>query len=167
MTTYIANAFALSMVPDGVKIITRTVNLPSVAKKLSKPVSVVGHADTAKVFSNLLGIEIVQNRVSISLTDKDTLYVGQVMGGRLAEGSTTLPEGVSIKWICVQIDPVPVPIERHWTKNGSSVYGSIDKAAESVAEMFQGGSVQIMQDAWGNPHWEIKAIGFYGHLWDE
>lgn len=33
----------------------------------------------------------------------DTLYVGQVVGGRLPEGATTLPDGFEIKFIRVEI----------------------------------------------------------------
>ena len=59
--------------------------------------SAVGHQDTA----NVLGVPM--NRVSIALKKGDTLYVAQLMGGRLPEGSTTLPDGYSFKFIKVTI----------------------------------------------------------------
>ncbi len=52
----------------------------------------IGHSDLA----NILNVEC--NRVSISLKDGDELYVAQLVGGRLPEGTTTLPEGFSLKW---------------------------------------------------------------------
>lgn len=166
MTTYIGNAFALSMVPDGATIRTKTVNLPSIARRLNSPVSVVGHADTARVFEALLGISIAHNRVTVDLTGKDILYVGQLIGGRLPEGATTLPEGFKIKWICVRIDVDGQPMERTWLRGGGSIYGAIDRAAEAIASIVNG-KVQVMEDAWGNPHWEINGNGFFGHFWDD
>ena len=122
MTAYISNAFALSMVPDGATIRTRPVDLPAIAHKFSSPVSVVGHADTAAVFADMLGIPIAHNRATITLTAKDTLYVGQLVGGRLPEGVTALPEGFRIKWICVSIDADP---PRHCCTicGGPGIYG--------------------------------------------
>jgi hypothetical protein len=61
--------------------------------------SAVGHADTAAVFSAVLGLPIAQNRVSVKLTDPDIrALVGQYIGPRLPEGATTLPEGAAIEW---------------------------------------------------------------------
>ena len=166
MTTYIGNAFALSMIPDGGTIRVKKVNLPSIAHKLIHPVSIVGHADTARVFSGLLGIDITINRQAITLTEKDTLYVGQLIGGRLPEGATHLPEGFEIVWMCVRVDGKPQPLKRWWAKGGSSVYGAIDRAADAVADLVNG-TVEIHQDPWGNPHWEVTGIGFSGSFWDD
>ena len=60
-------------------------------------VSAVGHQDTA----NVLGVEM--NRVSVTLKKGDVAFVAQLMGGRLPEGSTTLPEGFSFKFIKVEV----------------------------------------------------------------
>lgn len=62
------------------------------------PVSAVGHADTAGLFSSLLGVEVPPNRISLRLADGDVLLVGQYNGPRLSEGCTTLPEGATIRW---------------------------------------------------------------------
>lgn len=59
--------------------------------------SVVGHADTAAV----LGVEC--NRTNLSLQPGDVLYVAQLMGGRLPEGATTLPDGYSFKFFRVEL----------------------------------------------------------------
>lgn len=167
MATYLSNAFALSMIPDGANITTRPVNLPAIAKKLRNPISIVGHADTARVFSVMLGIPVPHNRVSISLTPKDTLYVGQLVGGRLPEGATELPEGFEIKWICVQIDADPEPLEEPWwERRGGSVYGAIDRRADEIAALV-GGTVSLNADPWGNPHWDIVFQGGYCTLHDD
>jgi hypothetical protein len=65
--------------------------------------SAVGHADTAAILSNQLGIHIPMNRVTVSLEAGDGLLVGQYVGPRLEEGTTTLPEGATIKWLLVSI----------------------------------------------------------------
>ena len=103
MKTYLSNAFALSMIPDGATVRTQPVDLPAIINKV-RFVSVVGHADTARVFSALLGVEVAHNRVTVALNPGDVLYVGQMVGPRLPEGATELPEGAKIKWVCVQVD---------------------------------------------------------------
>lgn len=165
MTTYICNAFALSMVPDGATVRTRPVNLPGIAHKIGNPVSVVGHADTARVFEQLLGIPVAHNRMTISIGPTDNLYVGQLVGGRLPEGATELPDGFQIKWVLVTIDAEPKPLERTWTKGGGSIYDSLETQADKVAAVV-GGKVSLMQDAWGNPHFDIEAPGFWGSVHD-
>jgi hypothetical protein len=66
-------------------------------------VSVVGHADTAAVFSEVMGGHVEFNRASVKLADGDILYVGQYSGPRLPEGATALPEGAKITWLKVSI----------------------------------------------------------------
>ena len=61
-------------------------------------VSAIGHADTAAVLCNMLGFEVPMNRMNISLDEDTEIYVAQLIGGRLPEGSTTLPEGFSFKF---------------------------------------------------------------------
>lgn len=65
--------------------------------------SAVGHADTAAVFSSQLGIEVPANRTTISLSKGSVVVIGQYIGPRLPEGSTTLPEGATIKWFRVTV----------------------------------------------------------------
>lgn len=60
-------------------------------------VSAIGHADTARV----LGVPM--NRVNITLKKGDVAFVAQLQGGRLPEGSTTLPEGFSFKFVKVEV----------------------------------------------------------------
>lgn len=90
--TYITNAFSLQMVDFPANIHVEEV--PSLPSGL---VSAVGHQDTA----NVLGVPM--NRINIHLEKGDTLYVAQLMGGRLPEGATTLPEGFHFKFIKVEL----------------------------------------------------------------
>ncbi len=65
--------------------------------------SAVGHADTANVFSNVLGVDVPANRVNVVLKKDDKALVGQYVGPRLPEGCSTLPEGATIKWLLVTL----------------------------------------------------------------
>ena len=65
--------------------------------------SAVGHADTARVLSHLLNAEIAFDRKNVSLEPGACAVVAQVVGGRLPEGCTTLPEGVQIKFLHVYV----------------------------------------------------------------
>ena len=91
MTKYISNAFSLQMLgaSNSGTISYEEVERPD---NLSEYVSVVGHTDTAKV----LGVAC--NRVSLTLEKGDELLVAQLVGGRLPEGATELPEGFSFKY---------------------------------------------------------------------
>ena len=60
-------------------------------------VSAIGHQDTA----NVLGVQM--NRVNVSLASGDVAYVAQLVGGRLPEGSTTLPDGFMFKFVKVTV----------------------------------------------------------------
>ena len=64
---------------------------------------IVGHADTAAVFSSVLGVEIPCNRATVALKEGDVALVGQYSGPRLPEGATALPEGAAIKWVVVGV----------------------------------------------------------------
>ncbi len=59
--------------------------------------SAVGHTDTATV----LGVDCA--RINVSLQKGDVAYVAQLIGGRLPEGSTTLPEGFTFKFFRVDV----------------------------------------------------------------
>lgn len=61
--------------------------------------SAIGHTDTAHV----LGVE--PNRINVHLSTGDVAYVAQLQGGRLPEGTTTLPDGFSFKFIKVVVCP--------------------------------------------------------------
>ena len=106
MKNIITNAFSLGMVLGNETL--RMVEIP-VEQAVSiiieaqvdgeDFVSAVGHEDTARVFSNLLGQRIEKNRVNVKLgEDFEQMLVGQLTGGRLPEGATVLPPDYSIKW---------------------------------------------------------------------
>jgi hypothetical protein len=103
--TYLCNAFSLSMLQGDATV--RIKEVPSdvweaYADSLdcSDVVSAVGHADTAAV----LGVPM--SRINVSLGVGDVCLVAQLQGGRLPEGSTTLPEGFAFKYfkVCVYAD---------------------------------------------------------------
>lgn len=104
---YLANAFSLQMLldSDDCTVRVRTVAPETVTAALAglSWQSCVGHADTAAVFSEALGLDVPQNRVNVTLKPGDLLIVGQLIGGRLPEGATSLPEGFQIVWKRVEL----------------------------------------------------------------
>lgn len=65
--------------------------------------SAIGHPDTAAVLSDLLGRKVDPNRINVSLCEADTLFVFQLVGGRLPEGATKLPENFTFKLLKVRL----------------------------------------------------------------
>lgn len=109
---YITNAFSLNMLQGGfmegdLNVIAIT-NAEKAAGIIGSyegdAVSAVGHADTAALFSNLLGIPVAHSRSTVALSDGDELMVGQYSGPRLPEGATTLPDGASVRWFSVRFE---------------------------------------------------------------
>ena len=97
---YLGNAFSLQMVADNAiicKVEVAPEEIPAEAE------SIIGHADTATVVSSILGRDIPCNRASVMLSDEDVLYVAQVVGGRLPEGATTIPDGMEIKFYRITV----------------------------------------------------------------
>ena len=93
MQKFLLNAFSLQMV----KSFPCVIHVEEVDTLPEGLVSAIGHADTAAV----LGVEM--NRINVSLEVDDVSYVAQLQGGRLPEGSTTLPEGFSFKFLKVTV----------------------------------------------------------------
>lgn len=91
MTQFLLNAFSLQML-DSFPASVRFEVVDTLPQGLK---SAIGHADTAAV----LGVEC--NRINVTLHNGDVAYVAQLQGGRLPEGSTTLPDGFSFKFIKV------------------------------------------------------------------
>jgi hypothetical protein len=104
MRTFLGNAFSLQMIDTAQSHLLKVepVQISEVAK--ADWVSVIGHADTANVVSGLLGREVNCQRISVRLEQGDTLYVAQVTGGRLPEGTTRLPEGMSLVFLKVSLE---------------------------------------------------------------
>ena len=104
---YITNAFSLNMLLNfNVTIKTQEITIAAAAAMMKEEnlVSSVGHADTAAVFSNILGVTVPMARVTVTLVKGDSILVGQYSGPRLLEGATTLPEGATLKWVVVTIE---------------------------------------------------------------
>lgn len=101
---YICNAFSLQMVGKECMLHVAPITVKEVQTIMSDGfTSAIGHADTAAVVSDILGKEVTFNRINVSLEKGDTLIVAQIMGGRLPEGSITLPEGFSIQFMRVEL----------------------------------------------------------------
>ena len=105
----IANAFSLNMLDleGGITDLQICPASPDVIRQEIEEeggfTSVVGHADTAAIFSSLLGLDVPCNRTTFHLEEGVTLFVGQYKGPRLPEGATTLPEGAKVEWAMVTI----------------------------------------------------------------
>lgn len=97
---YLGNAFSLQMVADNAIICKVEVSPEQVPVNAE---SIIGHKDTAAVVSTILGREVPCNRASVMLDDEDTLYVAQVVGGRLPEGATTIPDGMELKFYRITV----------------------------------------------------------------
>ena len=110
---FLLNAFSLNMLVGNADIVVREVSESVAAILATSFTSAVGHADTAAVFSSVLGVEIPCNRATVALKDGDVALVGQYSGPRLAEGATSLPEGATIKWMVVGVkEPLLVDLRK-------------------------------------------------------
>ena len=110
---YILNAFSLNMIVGNADIVVWEVSVIVAASLAANCASAVGHADTAAVFSSILGVEIPCNRATVALKDGDLALVGQYSGPRLPEGATSLPEGAAIKWLVVAVkEPLLVDLRK-------------------------------------------------------
>ena len=103
MKVYLGNAFSLQMLDTTKTTDIKVTPVDASVVASSDFTSVIGHPDTAAVVSNILGKDVACNRVSVSLSKGDILYVAQVVGGRLPAGATTLPDGFSLTFLKVTI----------------------------------------------------------------
>lgn len=99
---YLGNAFSLQML-DTSRSWNVSVEPVRVQDIPADVMNCIGHPDTAHVVGGLLGRSLEANRVSVKLTAGDTLYVAQIVGGRLPEGTTTLPEGFEMVFLKVTV----------------------------------------------------------------
>lgn len=86
MAKYLGNSFSLNMLAYDEFTLIRARNITP-AEVPADAVSVIGHADTARVVSGILGREIPANRANVTLESDDILYVAQYKGPRLEEGA--------------------------------------------------------------------------------
>lgn len=102
---FVLNAFSLNMVSSfPANVAVKEVTTAEAAALANGVTSGVGHADTAAVFSSVLDTTVAMNRATVALSAGDSVLVGQYVGPRLAEGTTTLPEGATIKWLVVSVN---------------------------------------------------------------
>ena len=105
----VANAFSLNMLDIGSGVTDLNVcRIPPeyIREEIAEAgrfTSIVGHADTAEIFSSLLGLDVPCNRATFTLEEDVILFVGQYKGPRLPEGATELPEGARVEWVMVTI----------------------------------------------------------------
>jgi hypothetical protein len=100
----LGNAFGLGMLADAsVHLVCKALRPTEARREAVDRESIVGHADTAALFTSLLGRPVAENRASVTLDRGDTILVGQYKGPRLPEGTTALPEGAKIEWILVEL----------------------------------------------------------------
>ncbi len=103
----ICNAFSMNMLDfeDGYSEVSfMKVDVTDVINLLNDRefTSAVGHADTAAIFSDILGIEIPMNRIDLKIKNNTVLIVGQYKGKRLPEGTKKLPDDAVIEWYFVE-----------------------------------------------------------------
>lgn len=100
---FLLNAFSVNMLAGNATVRFTELAAEEAANLLTRNfVSAVGHADTAAVFSSILKMPVQAARVTVTLAKHDLAILGQYSGPRLPEGSTTLPEGATIRWYLVQ-----------------------------------------------------------------
>ncbi|CAB4126535.1 DNA binding protein [uncultured Caudovirales phage] len=106
MRTVILNAFSLNMLDcsysRGIKI--DPISAQEASWMMDGATSAVGHEDTARVFSSILGVEVACNRATVTLEENTRAIVGQYKGPRLPEGAMSLPEGASLVWCLVTVE---------------------------------------------------------------
>lgn len=101
---YLLNAFSLNMIPVFPAVFAVNETTLEQARKIARGCkSAIGHADTAAVFSAVLGLPVAAERVNVILRPGDMALIGQYRGPRLPEGATSLPEGATIQWLLVAI----------------------------------------------------------------
>lgn len=115
MTTILANAFSLSMLPDAppgaaIPLLVQTLD-ETAARTLAQAArddgdldSCVGHPETAAIMSQILGVPVPVRRESVQIGPDLAVLVAQYSRPRLPEGATTLPPGARLVWRLVYLD---------------------------------------------------------------
>ena len=95
---YVCNVFSLRMLNGDCNLQVKEINEDEFNNVKGDCMSCVGHEDTATV----LGVPF--NCALISLDIGDVVYVAQLIGGRLPEGATKLPDGFKFKFLKVKVE---------------------------------------------------------------
>jgi hypothetical protein len=96
------NMFAIGALPSQLSLREISLEVARALVATTPFTSAVGHADTARLLSSELGVEIPMNRATITV-ESGKLLVGQYVGPRLPEGASQLPESARIKWVLVEV----------------------------------------------------------------
>ena len=105
---YIGNAFSLQMLSslnqEWLSNATTNIEVQEISKNMFTSLierydakSCIGHQDLASI------LDLPFNRESITLESGDHLLVAQLVGGRLEEGTTTLPPTHKLKFLLVKV----------------------------------------------------------------
>lgn len=105
---HILNAFSLNMIdPEAAAVTVRFAKMSrgvvGYIGRDSGLSSAIGHADTARIVSSLIGVDIPMKRESVVLRPGDVAIVAQYRGERLPEGATELPEGATLEFYLVEV----------------------------------------------------------------
>lgn len=100
------NAFSIQMISalNEASVSFRKISIEQAKNLLNGEVdSYIGHADTARVISGMLGMEVPAQRRFGTLVSGETAIVAQVVGGRLPESCTTIPKGMSLQFFQITV----------------------------------------------------------------
>jgi hypothetical protein len=105
---YIVNAFSIQMLDreninplgKGLEFVPCSIGYVKDHMEEGLWVGAIGHIDTAAIVAQQLEVPVekLHSRISVTMTERDTLLVAQYRGPRLPEGTQTLPEGARIEW---------------------------------------------------------------------
>ncbi|MGM0439409.1 MAG: STIV orfB116 family protein [Patescibacteria group bacterium] len=125
---YVCNSFSIQMldINNRTEVVFQPLTKEEVIQELSSGFkSALGHEDTAQVVSNDLDLTVEFNREFISIDETDQVIVAQIEGGRLPEGSTTLPSDFNLKYYMVEVKKMErklqckscghIDTEKRWT----------------------------------------------------
>ena len=106
---YIGNAFSLQMLKQNCKMAITSADINEVRQEIANNefTSCIGHENLACVAGQALGglsVDRLFHRIDICLLPGDTLYVCQLIGGRLKKDCTKLPKDVKFVWKKVIIE---------------------------------------------------------------
>lgn len=103
--TWVLNSFSLSTLQELPDVIlrVRAITLAEAKAVAEGAASAVGHADTASLYSERLGVTVAFDRRSIRLRCGDRALVGQHVGERRPAGEVTLPSDSELCWMLVEV----------------------------------------------------------------
>ena len=100
---YISTDFSIRMLKGDANVSFKRIDFTEIPAKVMSAFG-LADADTARVVSNELGMLISVNRINVHLYPGDVLYIAQVVGGSLPEGTERLPDGRLLRFFKVEIN---------------------------------------------------------------